>query len=248
MLRTLIGCFCLALSACLLAAGYVEPTSGDLEKGVTAAGAAMEQADKMTSNKDFLDNIIREQRMLEQVPNRPGVNTGVDLNRLIQESKETDFLSRALAGGQQAMQDMSSSHGTTSPMVLVSFSMPEEAIRALVEEAHSIGGAVVLRGMVNDNLPDTMERMYAMAEGGKGGGIAIDPTVFRRYNIDSVPAFVLPLKPLEPCSNDGCPESPAVVAKGTATLRYFLELVERSTQGTSKRVAAEWLDKYGSAK
>ncbi len=75
--------------------------------------------------------------------------------------------------------------------------------------------------------------------------MAIDPTLFARFGIDAVPAFVLPLEPLEACDNSGCPQVEAVVAKGSATLRYFLELAERTgSTDEVKSLASSWLAKY----
>jgi hypothetical protein len=53
-------------------------------------------------------------------------------------------------------------------LVLVSFSMPKEALQNLAQQAERAGAVLVLRGMVNDSLTDTAKAIKTVL-GGKAG-------------------------------------------------------------------------------
>tara|TARA_B110000977_G_scaffold146445_1_gene185713 strand:+ start:610 stop:963 length:354 start_codon:yes stop_codon:yes gene_type:complete len=105
---------------------------------------------------------------------------------------------------------------------------------------------VVVRGLPNGEFLDEVHKLQRIAEG-TGTGLAIDPTLFKRFNVTSVPAFVLPLTPLIPCTENGCSTPEHVKATGDVTIRYFLELIERVGTDAEKEIARTQLLKVGSS-
>lgn len=245
MLRTLIAGV-LVLPLLGAAEGYQEPDGTALEKQRAQANSALDEADRLRRNEAFLEGLMQDRQAMGGIATQRGQGSRANLDAIIEQVRGDSFLSQALAAGQQVMDNMESGHlQEIAPFVLVSFSMPNSQIKSLIEEAHGIGASVVIRGLVENDFPATVAAMKKLAEEGRGGGMAIDPTLFARFGIDAVPAFVLPLEPLEACDNSGCPQVEAVVAKGSATLRYFLELAERTgSTDEVKSLASSWLAKY----
>lgn len=238
MLRAVIVAMAVMAASMGWCAGYEEPTQEVLDAQRQTVGRVLSQAQGMSQSQELLEQLKREQEAMLAVPNRPSVGSSMNFGAMPGQIMEDGFLSRALAAGQQVMEGMESGHRETGPIVLVSFSMADDAIRSLIEEAHRAGGAVVVRGLINNSFPETVTRLQKLANGSEGG-LAIDPTVFRRFGIEQVPAFVLPVEPLRACTPEGCPESDAVTARGSASLVYFLDLVSRTSSNALARERAQ---------
>lgn len=84
-------------------------------------------------------------------------------------------------------QPLTTNHQT---LIFISFSMGEQAILQYATEAKKIGGALVLRGLVNNSLRSTTFKLKNVIEK-TGATIYLDPTLFRRFSISSVPAVVI---------------------------------------------------------
>lgn len=130
--------------------------------------------------------------------------------------------------------------GTQAPLlVLVSFGMPKPALRALAEQAARLGAPLVLRGLVSDSMTATTARIAEFKDI-QGLSLGIDPTLFTRFEIDAVPAVILPLEPLLGCAPAECPVPRHVKLTGEAGLDYALSLIERtSTESGARQAAAE---------
>jgi len=76
-------------------------------------------------------------------------------------------------------------------LIFVSFSMPQESLHQLLIEAHKMGGNLILRGLVNNSFKDTVQAVYHLVQNDNQGGMGIDPTLFKKFNITQVPAFVM---------------------------------------------------------
>ncbi len=76
---------------------------------------------------------------------------------------------------------------TDQLIVFVSFSMPEESLKALFE-ALEINPDVklVLRGLIDDSMDKTARKINDL-----GGVLEINPELFDRYQIQQVPTFVM---------------------------------------------------------
>lgn len=76
-------------------------------------------------------------------------------------------------------------------MAFVSFSMPEDSLKAILEQVDRVGGTVLLRGLLNNSFKDTATVVAGLVEE-NGAGFGVDPKLFAKYDITAVPAFVVP--------------------------------------------------------
>lgn len=75
-------------------------------------------------------------------------------------------------------------------ITFVSFSMPEDSLKAILNQTRQIGGQVVMRGLLNNSFTDTANMLASFSEQGSPG-FNVDPKLFKTYDIKSVPTFVL---------------------------------------------------------
>lgn len=109
-------------------------------------------------------------------------------------------------------------------MIFVSTSLPPRALELLGAQAARAGAVLVLRGIrgklgTKGAMNDTFALLEPAAKA--GASIQINPEAFKRYDIQSVPTFVLAATE-EGCGNDQC-ASQAYSLVGDVTLEYALE-------------------------
>ncbi|WP_167414970.1 type-F conjugative transfer system pilin assembly protein TrbC [Cereibacter sphaeroides] len=86
-------------------------------------------------------------------------------------------------------------------ILFASFSMPDTSLRQMMREATAHDLTVVFRGFVNNSVFDTRARLEEVfAEDETGEAFGIDPTLFRRFDIRSVPALVVLAEDLGDCA------------------------------------------------
>lgn len=145
---------------------------------------------------------------------------------------------KTLAGGLERAQDP----GDGVVYVAVSFSMPPEDLRRIGREAHKAGATVVIRGLVRGSFKETLAAAKRVFDENSIGGVAIDPNVFRAFNIQQVPVFISAKGPVEPCGNGLNCVSVAPAhdrLSGNITLNEALRLLaERGDQAPSAAAAA----------
>ncbi|EOW4437549.1 type-F conjugative transfer system pilin assembly protein TrbC [Shigella sonnei] len=76
-------------------------------------------------------------------------------------------------------------------LVFVSFSMPPDDLKQRVQDAAALNIPVVIRGMVNGDMRATANAVAGLVKETNTGGVQIDPTTFRKYNITAVPALIV---------------------------------------------------------
>lgn len=76
-------------------------------------------------------------------------------------------------------------------IAFVSFSMPDNSLKAILSQVDRAGGVVVLRGLVNDSFTDTSVIVTQLASE-YNVSFNIDPKLFSQYDIVAVPSFVVP--------------------------------------------------------
>ncbi|MFP5305123.1 MAG: TrbC family F-type conjugative pilus assembly protein, partial [Gammaproteobacteria bacterium] len=97
-------------------------------------------------------------------------------------------------------------------------------------------------GLVNDSLPDTLAAVHELAgEDADAGGFAIDPTLFSRFGVSSVPTWVLLLEPLRTCTKDRCEGPRHLRVSGEAGVRHVLETMEREGDAAAASAASTLL-------
>lgn len=70
--------------------------------------------------------------------------------------------------------------------IFVSFSMPDSALKSYFLESNKIGAVLVMRGLKNNSFLDTKAKTDQL-----GISINIDPELFTKYQITSVPVIVI---------------------------------------------------------
>ena len=106
--------------------------------------------------------------------------------------------------------------GTAEILIFTSLSVPAASWRQWAREAARAGAPLVLRGVAEDGLRATVERIGARLGdakagpgSGSGAGIAIDPRLFRLFGVERVPAVVVVPGGVPPCRSRGCAGDPA---------------------------------------
>lgn len=110
-------------------------------------------------------------------------------------------------------------------LIFVSFSMPISTLRSLGEEARKVGGVLVLRGLKEGSFSKTQSLLKEVQH-----SILIDPKLFKRFQIQGVPTFVMTHDALA-YEEDLLPEYDTV--RGNITLKAALEILSgnRSLKG-----------------
>lgn len=110
-------------------------------------------------------------------------------------------------------------------MIFVSFSMPDQSLKLLLQQASEANIPVVVRGLVNNSLKDTADRLTKITGEINRGGVLVDPLWFTHFNIKVVPAFVVN-QPSDDCpKNMSCPASSFDVVYGDVSLMTALQFL-----------------------
>ncbi len=110
-------------------------------------------------------------------------------------------------------------------VLLVSLGMPDNALRAYLKQGKQYHVPVVIRGLYTDkndhtaraylgSFGDTANRVKALMQNNKVGGVSIDPLLFRAFAIQVVPALVIYDKTLRCIERSNRTQAP-VCAKGS---------------------------------
>lgn len=74
-------------------------------------------------------------------------------------------------------------------LVFISFSMPKTTLSQLAVQVKKAGGVLVLRGVINNSIKDTIAAMHELSK--QGVPAIIHPKLFKMYNVRQVPTFVM---------------------------------------------------------
>lgn len=237
MLRLLIRWIvvCLIGSASVVAQGQTRtPNASEIDRAAQAAQRALRDTESLQVQSDFRQQLQRQRDALRQAT--PTTNPRIDLGR--QSPTPADWL--------DAVRDPPSAMWSpTQPrplLVFVSFAMPETELRELARQAARIGAPLILRGLVDDALLATQRKLSRYADI-TGASFAIDPTLFRRFEVSAVPTFILPLEALQACSDSICPVPAHVKLSGDAGLDHVLDQIGRRAKNVQARQLASTLRK-----
>lgn len=132
-------------------------------------------------------------------------------------------------------------------LVAVSFSMPEQSLKQWLYQARHYQVPVVIRGLVDHSFKRTYQRLHKLTDedGRLTNGVQLDPTVFRRFGIERVPAVVAVHR-----SQDTSPaghQSPAAydVVYGDVSLQRALRAL--AEQGNEAKDEAREVLRHGQA-
>lgn len=105
-----------------------------------------------------------------------------DLKKIILMSLLVLSSSNILAG----QESLSAKIAQSQIYIFVSFSMPDSALKSYFIAAEQAGARLVMRGLKNNSFLDTKAKADEI-----GISFDIDPTLFEKYQITSVPAIIV---------------------------------------------------------
>ena len=127
--------------------------------------------------------------------------------------------------------------------IFVTLDMPQGSLRRLVDQAERAGAVLVLRGLKNQSMRQTVAAVSELL-GQRRAGWVIDPEAFERYGIEAAPTFLLTMgEDAPPCSATTCTvPRPFVSVSGDVSLDYALEHMARRQPGAAA-VAGPYLSR-----
>lgn len=115
-------------------------------------------------------------------------------------------------------------------VLFVSFSMPEQLLFSLAEEAAFYKIPVVINGLIDGDFKKTITTFSKLQKQAKKekrafNGVSIDPLWFEQFQISAVPAFVVSKRPSSCGQQFLCKEQPYDVVYGNASIKDSLNLI-----------------------
>jgi conjugal transfer pilus assembly protein TrbC len=143
---------------------------------------------------------------------QPQASSDVDIGAIVR-----GFDTQARAAGQRLLDR------PPALLVFVSFAMPEPSLRLLVAQAARVRARVLLRGLAGGSLQETVRRAQGVV--GKQGALSVNPDAFERFDVKSVPTFVLLHAGPSPegCMGQACvPVDDFIAVSGDVSLDHAL--------------------------
>lgn len=171
---------------------------------------------------------------------KPGQVSGVPrLDRLPQplHGRPVDVASiaRGFEGAGVSAADRVLEHGPQL-LVFVSLSMPEGALRKLIEQAERTRAVLVLRGLKEGSMVKTAVAVRQLL-GERKTALQVDPQGFDRFGVNQVPTFVLLRDGAQAqrCADASCvPASSYATLAGDVTIEYALEWIETHSSSAQR--------------
>ena len=208
--------------------------------GARAEGAAdplngIRLKDTMTQgDADFLR---QTQRRVEDFRQTPPSDFLQQLQQRKTPEPDSDFMAALTQRQQAALSQLEMrGQGERPPegeaYYFLSFSLPDEALGRLIDQASRYAIPATVRGLIDNNMQKTTAKMFDLVKETNRGGLSVDPEAFGRYGITAVPALVVR------CG------STFDVVYGDISLKGLLKKV--SEDGECRKAAKAYLKKGGS--
>lgn len=121
-------------------------------------------------------------------------------------------------------------NGQPDLLVMVSLSMPKEALERTAEQAERAGATLVFRGLKGDSMTRMGEEIKAIV-GKRNVSVVIHPPAFKQFSVTKVPAVVIARPEAGNVLENGCSRAETFVkVSGDVSLDYALEYIERKSQ------------------
>jgi len=125
-------------------------------------------------------------------------------------------------------------------VLCVSLGMPDQVLRQYLKQAHALNIPIVIRGMLNNDMKATSNRLFQLLnppnEPVIPGGIAIDPHSFKLANVQVVPTLVI---------SDGYQID---TVKGNSPLAQLIHMAAKDGSTQMLRMVAAAYEKDGEMK
>jgi conjugal transfer pilus assembly protein TrbC len=128
-------------------------------------------------------------------------------------------------------------------IAFASLSMPPSSLRQMMHEVGDAGGIVVFRGFPGYSAKAFLAGVGKIVDKGVGlHGVGIDPRLFRAFDIQAVPTYVVSSSDFEPCDGFHCQTQlpPYDKVTGNVTPTYALSTIAQG-QGPGAGVARIYL-------
>lgn len=127
-------------------------------------------------------------------------------------------------------------------IVFVSFSMPDDLLSSYSAQAKEAGATLVLRGLVEQSVNKTQLRAIPLNK--PLASWDINPGLFRKFNIQHVPAIVLADSKDSQVMEEGCARPSAYLeVEGAVSIRQALLLMRSRGDGILAKDAGKRLEK-----
>lgn len=211
------------LAAIRARAAQNAPDAEALADMVRKRGEAMQQAAQATADQGQTNGERYTEAARHAAP-RPTADI-FDFDRLIADA------------GSMAKADL----GVAPRFVaFASVSMPPAALKAMLHDVTKAGGVVVLRGLPGGSVTGLTNVLRQVLDPGERlDGVGIDPRLFRAFNVEAVPTYVMAASDFDLCDGFDCQDAvpPHDRIAGNVTAAHALETFARGG-GPGARLAA----------
>lgn len=148
----------------------------------------------------------------------PDIKATEEQRRIAEEivNHSQEIIDEALEIGSNNTENASDKN--TDFFIFTSFSMGEKNLENLIKSSTKYNGIVVMRGFKDGDIKTTTAFLSKFIEK-TGGGVIIDPELFKEYEIKRVPSFVL----TKACKVVGSCNKKYDVLLGNVSPRFALE-------------------------
>lgn len=117
-------------------------------------------------------------------------------------------------------------NGQPDLMVMVSLSMPREALARLMDQAERAGAILVFRGLKGDSMMKMSEEIKTIV-GDRNVSAVVHPPAFQQFSVTRVPVVVIARPEAGSVLDNGCSKVETFVkVSGDVSLDYALEYIE----------------------
>ena len=236
--------FGLGLSMLLALSAQAQPTPVITEEDMARARRAQPTITEQDIERAQKAHGVPSSADLDRVPNTAGPRIDVLPQPQVKVPVDLEALSKAYALQMKAAQPPGTIlNGGPILMLFISLSMPDATLKRLVSQAARAKASLLIRGLLNGSLRDTVARTQALLAG-QSVAFQIDPQAFERYAITQVPSFVLVREGADstPCGDGGrgscAPPDDYVRLAGDVSLDYALGHIQHRTPRFSKDAGA----------
>lgn len=166
-----------AMLGCLSGPVSASQVASTIDPGVAA---------QSNDNRDWLREQEKRSFDLHRNTETPAFLRNMPPRALAQDDQ--GFIDQLVEKRRQAA---ANSEPAENALYFVSFSIPPEGLKLMLQETRRFGIPATVRGLVNNNLRETVQRVQALVQDGGADGVQIDPMPFREYGIEAVPVLVV---------------------------------------------------------
>lgn len=149
---------------------------------------------------------------------------------------KTESLDDVVARFNGAKGEAKGKPGQSDFIIFVSFSMPKDILMDLARQAKETGAVMVVRGFVNGSM---MQTKQAALEVNKAGvPWEVNPELFKAFQVESVPTFVVASAEAQSVLDTGCsPEATFTSLSGNISALLALDTIRLRAQPAISKMA-----------